>query len=97
VANATPTISPTELVTIDDELDTPYVVLLWNDPVNLQQFVVHVISQVFGYSKAKAQELMQAAEHANRTPVWNGARAEAEMYAVTLGSYGLNATIAEDR
>ena len=43
---------------IDGMLDTPWVVIVWNDPVNLMSYVVHVLQKLFGYSKEKATELM---------------------------------------
>ena len=38
--------------------DTPWVTIVWDDPVNLQTYVVYVFMELFGYSKAKATELM---------------------------------------
>ena len=30
--------------------DTPWVTIVWNDPVNLMSYVTYVFQQVFGYS-----------------------------------------------
>jgi ATP-dependent Clp protease adapter protein ClpS len=38
--------------------DTPWVTIVWDDPVNLQNYVTYVFMELFGYSKAKATELM---------------------------------------
>ena len=38
--------------------DTPWVTIVWNDPVNLMSYVTYVFQQVFGYSKRKAEKLM---------------------------------------
>ena len=38
--------------------DTPWVTIVWDDPVNLQTYVVYVFMELFGYSKARATELM---------------------------------------
>ena len=38
--------------------DTPWVTIVWDDPVNLQSYVTYVFMELFGYSKAKATELM---------------------------------------
>ena len=33
------------------DLDTPWVVLVWNDPINLMSYVTFVLQKLFGYSK----------------------------------------------
>ena len=33
--------------------DTPWVTIVWNDPVNLMSYVTYVFQQVFGYSEAQ--------------------------------------------
>ena len=41
--------------TDDDALaDRPWVVIVWNDPINLMSYVVLVFQKLFGYSRAKA-------------------------------------------
>jgi len=42
---------------VDEDLDTdaPWVVLVWNDPVNLMTYVTFVLQKLFGYSRAKAE------------------------------------------
>ena len=34
-----------------EELARPWVVIVWNDPVNLMQYVVWVLQKLFGYSR----------------------------------------------
>ena len=59
-----PTITPaggTAVVERPDErqlLSTPWVTIVWDDPVNLMSYVTHVFQSYFGYSKAKAHKLM---------------------------------------
>ena len=38
--------------------DTPWVTVVWNDPVNLMSYVSYVFTKYFGYSKKKAEKLM---------------------------------------
>ena len=38
--------------------DVPWVVLVWNDPINLMSYVVFVLQKLFGYSTEKATQLM---------------------------------------
>ena len=35
---------------------TPWVTIVWDDPVNLMSYVTHVFQTYFGYSKTKAME-----------------------------------------
>ena len=44
--------------TTEDEhsTDVPWVVLVWNDPINLMSYVVYVFQKLFGYNEAKATE-----------------------------------------
>ena len=39
-------------------LDRPWVTIVWDDPVNLMRYVTFVFQKVFGYSEAKANQLM---------------------------------------
>ncbi len=87
---------PTELdeVTItetetDTDLDTPWNVVVFDDPVNLMGFVSMVFQRVFGYSKEKAQTLMLEVHQLGRSVVWNGNREQAEMYVQQLQTYQL--------
>ena len=38
----------------DVERDVPWIVIVWNDPVNLMSYVTLVLQKLFGYSRAKA-------------------------------------------
>ncbi|MDQ3679513.1 MAG: ATP-dependent Clp protease adaptor ClpS, partial [Actinomycetota bacterium] len=37
--------------------DRPWVVIVWNDPINLMSYVAFVFQKLFGYSKEKANKL----------------------------------------
>src|SRR4051794_18432124 len=53
----------------ETESDTPWVVLVWNDPVNLMDYVVFVFQKLFGYSRAKATRLMQQVHYEGKAVV----------------------------
>ena len=36
--------------------DSPWIVIVWNDPVNLMTYVVYVFQKLFGYSRKKATQ-----------------------------------------
>ena len=76
--------------------DHPWIVLVWNDPINLMSYVSHVFQKLFGYSKAKADRLMLDVHDKGRAVVSNGAREKAEMDVFRLHEHGLWATMQRD-
>jgi ATP-dependent Clp protease adaptor protein ClpS len=71
----------------------PWQTVVWNDPVNLMSYVVHVFRSYFGYSAAQAQRLMLAVHHDGSAVVAEGAREQMELHAHALHDYGLWATV----
>ena len=85
--------------TIDEDLpytDRPWVVIVWNDPINLMSYVALVLQKLFGYSKEKATELMLRVHQEGRAAVSTGSREKAEMDVYHLHQYGLWATMERD-
>ncbi|MEX0755136.1 MAG: ATP-dependent Clp protease adapter ClpS [Actinomycetota bacterium] len=81
----------------DIEADVPWIVLVWNDPVNLMVYVTWVLQKLFGYPRAKAEELMLDVHTKGKAVVSSGARHEAERDVARLHAYGLWATMQKDR
>jgi ATP-dependent Clp protease adaptor protein ClpS len=77
-------------------LDRPWIVLVWNDPVNLMSYVTYVFQKLFGYSKEKATELMLDVHHKGRAVVASCGREEAEMHVFRLHEHSLWATMEQD-
>jgi ATP-dependent Clp protease adaptor protein ClpS len=77
--------------------DTPWVTIVWNDPVNLMSYVTYVFQKVFGYPKARAQKLMLDVHNKGKAVVSAGAREAMERDAEILHGYGLWATVSHDR
>lgn len=77
--------------------DRPWVVLVWNDPVNLMSYVTHVFQKLFGYSLEKATELMMDVHEKGRAAVATGTREEAEMHVFRLHEHTLWATMEHDK
>ena len=73
--------------------NSPWVTLVWDDPVNLQSYVTYVFMELFGYSKAKATELMLQVHNEGKAIVSTGSREEMEHDVARLHEYGLWATI----
>lgn len=82
---------------MDVRPDLPWLTIVWNDPINLMSYVTYVFQTVFGYSREKAEKLMLDVHHKGKAVVSSGAREEMERDAQTLHSYGLWATIQQDR
>lgn len=73
-------------------LDQPWVVVVWNDPVNLMTYVSYVFQTYFGYSESKARKLMLEVHEQGRSAVATGSREKAERDTVAMHSFGLWAT-----
>ena len=76
--------------------DTPWLTIVWNDPVNLMSYVTYVFQHVFGYPKKKATKLMLDVHHKGRAVVAAGARESMEHNVEVLHGYGLWATVSSD-
>jgi ATP-dependent Clp protease adaptor protein ClpS len=73
--------------------DRPWIVIVWNDPVNLMSYVVLVLQQLFGYSRDKATRLMLQVHHDGKAAVSEGTREKCEADVARLHARGLWATM----
>ena len=73
--------------------DTPWNVLVHDDPVNLMGYVTLVLMRIFGYPESKATEMMMCVHKRGRCVVWSGERERAEHYAHQLQAHQLKSTI----
>jgi len=78
------------------EPDRPWVVIVWDDPVNLMTYVTLVFQRLFGYPRAKAETLMLQVHHDGKAAVSAGTRERAEHDVVRLHAAGLWATMQQD-
>jgi ATP-dependent Clp protease adaptor protein ClpS len=89
--------SPVELdePAADDltQLATPWVTIVWNDPVNLMSYVTFVFQQYFGYPRKKAEKLMLEVHHDGKSVVSTGSREEMERDVQAMHEFGLWATM----
>ena len=76
--------------------DRPWVVIVWNDPINLMSYVTYVFQKLFGYSKEKATKLMLDVHHKGKAVVSSGTREKAELDVFRLHEHGLWATMQHD-
>ncbi len=75
------------------DLDRPWLVIVWNDPINLMSYVTWVFQKLFGYSHEKATKLMLDVHHKGKAVVSSGPREKAELDCYRLHAHGLWATL----
>jgi ATP-dependent Clp protease adaptor protein ClpS len=80
----------------DTDTERPWIVLVWNDPINLMDYVTFVFQKLFGYSLAKAESLMMDVHQKGRAVVSSGSREKAELDVFRLHEHGLWATMQQD-
>jgi ATP-dependent Clp protease adaptor protein ClpS len=76
-----------------EDLDTPWQVVVHNDPVNLMTYVTMVFQKVFGFPREKAEKHMLEVHQQGRSILWSGMRERAELYVQQLHGYLLLATL----
>ncbi|MDK7748746.1 ATP-dependent Clp protease adapter ClpS [Brevibacterium sp. UMB10442] len=72
--------------------DSPWVTIVFNDPVNLMSYVTYVFRSYFGYSSAKAKKLMMEVHNNGKSVVATGTREEMERDTAAMHGFGLWAT-----
>jgi ATP-dependent Clp protease adaptor protein ClpS len=80
---------------VDDVVvpDRPWIVIVWNDPINLMSYVTFVLQKLFGYSLEKATKLMLDVHQKGKAVVSSGPREKAELDVFRLHEHGLWATM----
>jgi ATP-dependent Clp protease adaptor protein ClpS len=76
--------------------DVPWIVIVWNDPINLMSYVTFVFQKLFGYTKEKATKLMLDVHYKGKAVVSSGPREKAELDVFRLHEHGLWATMQQD-
>jgi ATP-dependent Clp protease adaptor protein ClpS len=101
MASAVPDTLPVEVEEpVDDTTvipDRPWIVIVWNDPINLMSYVTFVFQKLFGYSKEKATKLMLDVHHKGRAIVSSGPQERAELDVFRLHEHGLWATMEHEQ
>ena len=99
-APSAPTRPGTTAVQEPDELaatDAPWITLVWDDPVNLMNYVTYVFQKLFGYSEPHATKLMLQVHNEGKAVVSAGTREALEVDVSKLHAAGLWATMQQDR
>jgi ATP-dependent Clp protease adaptor protein ClpS len=100
VATTPVEVEPAEVMQPVDEAttdpDRPWVVIVWNDPINLMSYVTYVFQKLFGYTREVAEKLMLQVHYEGKAVVSNGPREKAEVDVFRLHENGLWATMQQD-
>ena len=75
------------------DLEPGYLVICWNDPVNLMQYVTHVFQVVFGWERKKAEKKMLEVHNDGKSLLTRESLEKAEFYVHQLQKYNLHATL----
>lgn len=78
---------------IEDAFDKGWNVIVWNDPVNLMSYVVHVFMRVLGFNKDKATKHMLEVHEKGKSLVATETRERAEFYHQQIQAHGLQVTL----
>ena len=80
-----------------DVTASPWVTIVWDDPVNLMTYVTYVFQKLFGYSEPHATKLMLQVHNEGKAVVSAGSRESMEVDVSKLHAAGLWATMQKDR
>jgi ATP-dependent Clp protease adaptor protein ClpS len=80
----------------EHERDRVWVVIVWNDPINLMSYVTYVFQKLFGYPRPKAERLMLQVHNEGKAVVSSGSRERAEADTARLHAHGRGATRQRD-
>ena len=80
-----------------DVTASPWVTIVWDDPVNLMTYVTYVFQKLFGYSEPHATKLMLQVHNEGKAVVSAGSRESMEVDVSKLHAAGLWATMQQDR
>jgi ATP-dependent Clp protease adaptor protein ClpS len=75
------------------DLDPGYLVIGWDDPVNLMDYVTHVLQKVFGWSREKAEKHMLEIHTKGKSLLARETFEQAEHHVHQLQQFGLHATM----
>lgn len=96
MVGAAPVVEPDVRTDSSVSPDRLWLVIVWDDPVNLMSYVVLVLRRVFGFDRATAERLMLQVHNVGRAVVAREPRERAEHHVGVLHGYGLRATMEQD-
>ncbi len=87
----------TSVLTEEEREQAPaYLVICWDDPVNLMNYVTYVFQKVFGWDRKKAEHHMLEVHNNGRSVLVRDTLERAEHYVHLLQQYKLQATLEKE-
>lgn len=96
MATAFPDVETREETDEASALDRTWNVIVWNDHVNLMNYVVYVFQKVLGFDKPTATKHMLEVHNEGKSLVVSTSKERAELYLQQLQSFGLKTTLQQD-
>lgn len=93
---ANPSTENTVETSSQSKLDSPWSVVVLNDPVNLMTYVTYSFQKIFGYDRRRAHQHMLEVHKNGRSRLWTGPREKAEHYSHLLHQWQLNSIIQKE-
>jgi ATP-dependent Clp protease adaptor protein ClpS len=90
---ANPGVIEIESTRIKEAFEKGWNVIVWNDHVNLMNYVTFVFQRVLGFSIAKARKHMLEVHHQGQSCVATETREKAEFYWQRLQQFGLRTSL----
>jgi ATP-dependent Clp protease adaptor protein ClpS len=78
---------------VENAFEKNWNVIVWNDPINLMNYVVFVFMKVLAFPKEKATKHMLEVHYDGKSCVATETREKAELYHQQLQGYGLTVTL----
>lgn len=75
------------------DLEPAWLVICWNDPINLMSYVTHVFQTVFGWQRQKAEFHMLQVHKQGKSLLARTTMEQAEHFVHELQKYTLHATM----
>jgi ATP-dependent Clp protease adaptor protein ClpS len=97
---ATPELAPGTIEAPEEKpvtsLEPGFLVICWDDPINLMEYVSHVFQVVFGWNRKKADFHMLQVHEQGKSVLARESMEKAEHYVHQLQKYSLHATMERD-
>lgn len=78
---------------VKNAFEKNWTVIVWNDPVNLMNYVVFVFMTVLAFTREKATKHMLEVHQQGKSVVATETREKAELYHQQIQAHGLSVTI----
>jgi ATP-dependent Clp protease adaptor protein ClpS len=88
-----PQLDPAKQTDSKTDFEPGYLVICWNDPVNLMDYVTHVFQEVFGWERKRAEKHMLEVHEKGKSVLTRESLERAEFHVHQLQKYNLHATM----